>query len=128
MSGKFLYDNEDDYMIDELFVASPQAKFTTKTKSKKKASNIMQNLSIPELVKSKRFWVLVISLIAYVLKSELDLTIDVESWSNIALAVIAGYSIEDCITAWNDGKPSPFGQLVDAISTIPDNNEPPANG
>lgn len=61
-------------------------------------------MPIPDLIRSKRFWVLAISLLAYILKEETGLNIDVEAWSNIALAVIAGYSIEDWIGAWNRGK------------------------
>lgn len=64
-------------------------------------------MSIPPIVKSKRFWVLITSLLAYILKEETGLSIDVEAWSNIALAVIAGYSIEDWISAWNKGQPAP---------------------
>lgn len=70
----------------------------------------MKYLSIPEvpaLLKSKRFWVLIISLVAYVANEELGLQIDVSAWANIALALIAGYSIEDWISAWNSGKVAP---------------------
>lgn len=67
----------------------------------------MKNLSAPDLLKSKRFWVLCLSLIAYVVNEEMALQIDVQSWSLIALALIGGYSIEDWIEAWNDGKVAP---------------------
>lgn len=64
-------------------------------------------MTIPSLFKSKRFWVLVTSLLAYILQEETGLSIDVTAWSNIALAVIVGYSIEDWISAWNKGQPAP---------------------
>lgn len=73
---------------------------------------------LPPLLKSKRFWVLFISLVAYIVKEETGLDIDVGSWSNIALAVIAGYSIEDWISAWNTGRPAP----------VVDTPEPPIQG
>lgn len=64
-------------------------------------------MQIPALLKSKRFWVLIVSLIAFIIKEETGLSLDIETWSNLVLAVIAGYSIEDWIAAWNRGEPAP---------------------
>ncbi len=64
-------------------------------------------MQIPTLFKSKRFWVLIVSLVAFILKEETGLALDVEAWSNLVLAVIAGYSIEDWIEAWHQSQSAP---------------------
>lgn len=59
------------------------------------------------LLKSKRFWVLFFTLLAFVAKDQWGLELDVETWAYLAGAVIAGYSIEDWIEAWAGGKIAP---------------------
>lgn len=67
----------------------------------------MQNLSIPELIKSKRFWVLLLTFVAYVVKDQFNIEMNVDYLAGLAALVVAGYSIEDWLVAFMTGQPLP---------------------
>ena len=78
----------------------------------------MKNLSIPELLKSKRFWVLLLTFVAYVVKDQFEIEMNVDYLAGLAALVVAGYSIEDWLVAFVTGQPLPE----------PTQPEPPAVG